>query len=80
MWLIYVALFYHNYFSYSPSIMFLIIDIIYSNCLIHILFKLFLEKLTREKLDVPEVTQSEEGQKQKLYVVLGSVNNVSEYN
>lgn len=28
-------------------------------------------------MDVPEVTQSEEGQKQKLYVVLGSVNNVS---
>lgn len=43
------------------------------------LFKLFLEKLTHEKLDVPEVTQSEEGQKQKLYVVLGSVNNVSKY-
>jgi parvin len=39
----------------------------------------FLEKLTNEKLDVPEVTQSEEGQKQKLYVVLGSVNNVSKY-
>lgn len=42
-------------------------------------YKLYLEKLTREKLDVPEVTQSEEGQKQKLYVVLGSVNNVSHF-
>lgn len=38
-----------------------------------------LEKLTHEKLDVPEVTQSEEGQKQKLYVVLGSVNSVSKF-
>jgi len=37
------------------------------------------EKLTHEKLDVPEVTQSEEGQKQKLYVVLGSVNSVSKF-
>ncbi|CAI6362586.1 unnamed protein product [Macrosiphum euphorbiae] len=40
-----------------------------------VLQKLY-EKLTNEKLDVPEVTQSEEGQKQKLYVVLGSVNNI----
>lgn len=35
------------------------------------------EKLTGEKLDVPEVTQSEEGQKQKLGIVLGAVNRVS---
>ncbi|XP_046390983.1 beta-parvin [Ischnura elegans] len=35
-----------------------------------------LEKLTGEKLDVPEVTQSEEGQKQKLGVVLGVTNKV----
>ncbi|CAH0385037.1 unnamed protein product [Bemisia tabaci] len=33
-----------------------------------------LEKLTYEKLDVPEVTQSEDGQKQKLGVVLAAVN------
>ncbi|KAJ8970614.1 hypothetical protein NQ314_001149 [Rhamnusium bicolor] len=33
-----------------------------------------LEKLTGDKLDVPEVTQSEEGQKQKLSVVLGHFN------
>ncbi|KAL1456180.1 hypothetical protein WDU94_000927 [Cyamophila willieti] len=33
-----------------------------------------LEKLNREKLDVPEVTQSEEGQKQKLTIVLEAVN------
>lgn len=36
----------------------------------------FLEKLTGKKLDVPEVTQSEEGQKQKLAVVLSSANRV----
>ncbi|CAL7936164.1 unnamed protein product [Xylocopa violacea] len=35
-----------------------------------------LEKLTGEKLDVPEVTQSEEGQKQKLAVVLSTANRV----
>ncbi|XP_060535846.1 beta-parvin [Cylas formicarius] len=35
-----------------------------------------LEKLTSNKLDVPEVTQSEEGQKQKLAVVLGHCNQV----
>lgn len=35
-----------------------------------------LEKLTGDKLDVPEVTQSEEGQKQKLYVVLNHFNKV----
>ncbi|XP_070158972.1 beta-parvin isoform X2 [Polyergus mexicanus] len=35
-----------------------------------------LEKLTGEKLDVPEVTQSEEGQKQKLTVVLSAANRV----
>ncbi|XP_026280715.1 beta-parvin [Frankliniella occidentalis] len=35
-----------------------------------------LEKLTKEKLDVPEVTQSEEGQKQKLRIVLGTANKV----
>nr|BAN21420.1 parvin [Riptortus pedestris] len=38
-----------------------------------VLQKLF-EKLTSEKLDMPEVTQSEEGQKQKLRVVLGATN------
>lgn len=41
------------------------------------MFKLFSEKLTGEKLDVPEVTQSEEGQKQKLAIVLGTTNRVS---
>lgn len=35
-----------------------------------------LEKLTGEKLDVPEVTQSEEGQKQKLGIVLAATNRV----
>ncbi|XP_041987852.1 beta-parvin [Aricia agestis] len=35
-----------------------------------------LEKLTETKLDVPEVTQSEEGQRQKLDVVLRAVNRV----
>lgn len=35
-----------------------------------------LEKLTGDKLDVPEVTQSEEGQKQKLFVVLNHFNKV----
>lgn len=33
-----------------------------------------LEKLTARKLDVPEVTQSEEGQRQKLAIVLRAVN------
>lgn len=33
-----------------------------------------LEKLSGQKLDVPEVTQSEEGQRQKLRVVLGTAN------
>lgn len=36
-----------------------------------------LEKLSGAKLDVPEVTQSEEGQRQKLSVVLRTVNRVS---
>lgn len=36
-----------------------------------------LEKLTGDKLDVPEVTQSEEGQRQKLSIVLGHVNRVN---
>lgn len=36
-----------------------------------------LEMLTGTKLDVPEVTQSEEGQRQKLYTVLRAVNRVS---
>lgn len=36
-----------------------------------------LEKLTGDKLDVPEVTQSEEGQKQKLMVVLDHFNQVN---
>lgn len=35
-----------------------------------------LEILTKSKLDVPEVTQSEEGQRQKLAVVLRAVNRV----
>lgn len=35
-----------------------------------------LEKLTGDKLDVPEVTQNEEGQKQKLAVVLAHFNKV----
>ena len=37
----------------------------------------FLEKLTGQKLDVPEVTQSEENQKQKLRTVLAYANRVS---
>lgn len=45
--------------------------------LIQINFLVHLEKLTGEKLDVPEVTQSEEGQKQKLRIVLGAANKVS---
>ena len=36
-----------------------------------------LEKLTGRQLDVPEVTQSEEGQRQKLQIVLNAVNHVS---
>lgn len=40
-----------------------------------VLQKLF-EMLTGHKLDVPEVTQSEEGQKQKLSVVLSHFNRV----
>lgn len=36
-----------------------------------------LEKLTGQKLDVPEVTQSEENQKQKLRIVLGYANRVN---
>ncbi|GLV32115.1 parvin [Carabus blaptoides fortunei] len=35
-----------------------------------------LEKLTGDKLDVPEVTQSEEGQRQKLSIVLAHVNRI----
>lgn len=38
-----------------------------------------LEKLTGDKLDVPEVTQSEEGQRQKLSVVLAHFNHVCVY-
>lgn len=38
-----------------------------------------LEKLTHRKLDVPEVTQSEEGQRQKLQIVLNAVNHVRFY-
>uniref|UniRef100_A0A1A9VVU8 Calponin-homology (CH) domain-containing protein n=1 Tax=Glossina austeni TaxID=7395 RepID=A0A1A9VVU8_GLOAU len=38
-----------------------------------VLHKLW-EKLTGKKLDVPEVTQSEEGQRQKLNIVLNAVN------
>lgn len=38
-----------------------------------------LEKLTGDKLDAPEVTQSEEGQKQKLSVVLSHFNQVSHF-
>nr|CAD7451198.1 unnamed protein product [Timema bartmani] len=40
------------------------------------MYYLFVEKLTREKLDVPEVTQSEDGQKQKLGIVLRAANRV----
>lgn len=40
-----------------------------------VLQKLF-EKLSNSKLDVPEVTQSEEGQRQKLAVVLRAVNRI----
>ena len=36
-----------------------------------------IEKLTGQKLDVPEVTQSEENQKHKLRIVLGYANRVS---
>ena len=51
---------------------------IYSSCIyfIMILIFIFLEKLTGQKLDVPEVTQSEENQKQKLRIVLGYANRV----
>lgn len=42
-----------------------------------VLHKLW-EKLTGRKLNVLEVTQSEEGQRQKLTVVLNAVNHVSE--
>jgi len=38
------------------------------------------EKLTSEKLDVPEVTQSQEGQKSKLRIVLNTVNRVNYLN
>lgn len=41
-----------------------------------VLHKLW-EKLTNRKLDVLEVTQSEEGQRQKLTIVLTAVNHVS---
>lgn len=40
-----------------------------------VLHKLW-EKLTSRKLDVPEVTQSEEGQRQKMQIVLNAVNHV----
>lgn len=40
-----------------------------------VLHKLW-EKLTNKKLDVLEVTQSEEGQRQKLTIVLTAVNHV----
>lgn len=43
-----------------------------------VLHKLW-EKLTGRKLDVLEVTQSEEGQRQKLAVVLTAVNHVRTY-
>lgn len=49
------------------------------NILFHIKYKkiiFHLEKLTGRKLDVPEVTQSEEGQRQKLAVVLNTANRV----
>lgn len=46
-----------------------------SNAL-QVLHKLW-EKLTGKKLDVLEVTQSEEGQRQKLDFVLNAVNHVS---
>lgn len=39
-----------------------------------------LEKLTGDKLDVPEVTQSEEGQRQKLTIIINHVNKVIEPN
>lgn len=39
-----------------------------------------LEKLTGEKLNVPEVTQSEEGQKHKLSIVLQEFSRVCIYN
>lgn len=44
-----------------------------------VLHKLW-EKLTSRKLDVPEVTQSEEGQRQKLQIVLNAVNHVRPVN
>lgn len=40
-----------------------------------VLHKLW-EKLTSRKLDVPEVTQSEQGQRQKLNIVLNAINHV----
>jgi hypothetical protein len=44
---------------------------------VHNVLFFVVEKLTLEKLDVPEVTQSEEGQKQKLDIVLGAANRVN---
>lgn len=44
-----------------------------------VLHKLW-EKLTGRKLDVLEVTQSEEGQRQKLHIVLNAVNHVRNAN
>lgn len=44
-----------------------------------VLHKLW-EKLSKRKLDVPEVTQSEEGQRQKLLIVLTAVNHVRNSN
>ena len=46
-----------------------------SDLIFQILQKL-LEKLSGEQLQVPEVTQSEEGQRNKLRVVLGFANQV----
>lgn len=43
-----------------------------------VLHKLW-EKLTGRKLDVLEVTQSEEGQREKLSIVLNAVNHVSSF-
>lgn len=50
-------------------------DDVYDGQVLHKLW----EKLTNRKLDVLEVTQSEEGQRQKLTIVLNAVNHVNIY-
>lgn len=70
----------HGATTQKTSIWLLIqIIILEATCVVFNVLVCFLlaEKLTGEKLDVPEVTQSEEGQKQKLGIVLAATNRVS---